>query len=317
MTINAGVPQGSVLSATLFLLHINDLLKPNMFGYADDTTVVERYLSNAQASQIITKSERQAMVTRMNSALQDVASWGDANLVEFNAKKTQACFFTAKRTSLHLTPYFCGVPISLNNSLDLLGVSISANLNFGQFIESKAQVAAKKLGILAKVRHYFTPEQLHELYQAQVRSCVEYSSHLWAGSAKTHLGALDSIERRACRIIADPSLIRSKLQSLDHRRQVACLSVFYKIHFGECAYELHHLIPPSPFFYRTSRRGMELHPFTVDIPHKRTQRYANSFFIRTAKEWNSLPSSVFPDHYNLQLFKSRVNRLLLGRRAPT
>ena len=40
--IDAGVLQGSVLSATLFLLHLNDLLVPGTFGYADDSTVADR-----------------------------------------------------------------------------------------------------------------------------------------------------------------------------------------------------------------------------------------------------------------------------------
>ena len=32
------------------------------------------------------------------------------------------------------------------------------------FIESKTKLAAKQLGILAKVQQYFTPEQLFNLY---------------------------------------------------------------------------------------------------------------------------------------------------------
>lgn len=38
---------------------------------------------------------------------------------------------------------------------------------------------------------------------------------------------------------------------------------------------------------------------------------------RTAKEWNSLPAGLFPEPYNLGLFKARVNRHYLGEHVPT
>ncbi|KAJ8734955.1 hypothetical protein PYW08_014205 [Mythimna loreyi] len=100
MTINAGVPQGSVLSTTLFLLHINDLLKPGTFGYADDSTVAESYTSSARASGSQVQSLREAMVGRLNLSLEAVSEWGEANMVRFNAAKTQACLFSAKNLAL-------------------------------------------------------------------------------------------------------------------------------------------------------------------------------------------------------------------------
>ncbi|KAI8441633.1 hypothetical protein MSG28_015195 [Choristoneura fumiferana] len=39
----------------------------------------------------------------------------------------------------------------------------------------------------------------------------------------------------------------------------------------------------------------------------------SSFIMRTAKEWNSLPRSVLPERYNLDIFKFKVNRHLLGK----
>ncbi|KAJ2947549.1 hypothetical protein O0L34_g17337 [Tuta absoluta] len=317
MAIDAGVPQGSVLSATLFLLHINDLLRHGIVGYADDSTVSERYLTGAGTSGDEIRSLRKAMVERTDLTLSLVSQWGDDNLVSFNATKTQACLFTAKRSPFDWTPTFRGTSVPVTDRLELLGMELTSNLNFGATIEYKAQTAAKKLGVLNRVKRYFTPGQLLTLYKAQVRSCMEYCSHLWDGSAKYQLAALDSVERRARRLIGDIKLVDTKLHSLAHRRKVACLSVFYRLYFGECAQELHDLVPPAPFYHRTSRRTAGYHPYLVAIPPIRTKRFQSSFIMRTAKEWNSLPASVFPKAYNPNLFKVRVNRLLLGELAPS
>ena len=147
------------------------------------------------------------MNERVNVALQAVSDWGDANLNTFIATKTLACLFAAKRSRVHLAPTFRGVSVPLTDSLQLLGVELPSKLNFGQYIESKTQMAAKELGILSKVRRYFTPKQLLQLYQAQVRLCMEYCCHIRDGYSKYRLVALDSIKKRVTRLIGDPALI--------------------------------------------------------------------------------------------------------------
>lgn len=48
MAIGAGAPQGFVLSGTLFLLDINDLLQPGLIVHADDSKWVQRDICLAQ-----------------------------------------------------------------------------------------------------------------------------------------------------------------------------------------------------------------------------------------------------------------------------
>ena len=95
---------------------------------------------------------------------------------------------------------------------------------------------------------------------------MEYCCHLWDGSAKYQLATLDSIENRAKKLIGDTAIVEAKLQSLEHRRKVACLSVFFRIHFEECVAALYDLVPSSPFHLRDTGRRLRFQSYVVDIP---------------------------------------------------
>ena len=88
-------------------------------------------------------------------------------------------------------------------------------------------------------------------------------------------------------------------------------SLSYRHYFGRCSPELARLVP-LPFSQRRSTRYSDRLPdFSVTIPRCYKDVYVNSFFPRTAKLWNSLPIECFPLTYDLNGFKSRINRHLL------
>ena len=99
------------------------------------------------------------------------------------------------------------------------------------------------------------------------------------------------------------------LEPLAHHQNVASLSLFYRYHFGRCSSELVQLIPLPFSSGRSTHYSERLHDFSVTIPRCHKDLYANSFFPRTARLWNSLPiECLLRLIYDLNGFKSRINR---------
>ena len=122
------------------------------------------------------------------------------------------------------------------------------------------------------------------------------------------LKLLDRAQGRALALINDNSVSHS-IDSLEHRRNVGCISLFYRYYHGKCSSEISELVPSARVFVRSTRLSSRSHPFVVSWPVDRTTHYReNSFFSRTVRMWTKLPSTVFPATYNLKQFKTNIHR---------
>ena len=88
--VNVGVPQGSILGPTLFLLHISDLpdnVICDIAIYADDTNL---YSICGQASDLWQQVE---LASELESDLIGTINWDRKWIVDFSAGKTELVSF--------------------------------------------------------------------------------------------------------------------------------------------------------------------------------------------------------------------------------
>ena len=313
-SINAGVPQGSVISPVLFILFINDLLtstSSSIHSFADDTFLSSSFSFNPN-DHVSTDIQlhRNISASLLSNDLTVIEKWGKDNLVSFNQSKTKQVVISRKRNQNFPPVLMNGDELDTLASFTQLGLSLSSNLTWKTHIHSLAKHASQKLGFLARARGFFSSSHPLSIYKFKNRPSLDYCSHVWGSAPKSTLCLLDKVQSKAIRLINnnDPYLTKS-LQPLSHRRLVGDLSIYYRYFNGHCSQEIRDIIPVPLRRVRTTRSSTHSHPFQVSLPNPRTLSHKSSFIPRTCNSWNVLPSSCFPESYNLPSFKPKINKL--------
>ena len=302
LSINAGVPQGSILGPLLFLIYINDIIdnincKIRLF--ADDTSLY-----------IIVDSPVTAANT-INNDLDTIYNWSKTWLVSFNPSKTESMLFSNKHhKTVHPTLYMNHVAIEQLDSHKHLGITLSSDLKWNSHISIILKTAWRRIGILRSLKFILSRVNLERMYISFVRPLLEYGDVIWDNCTSYLKNSIESIQHEAARIVVGATKLCSihnllsdlKWDSLAERRRKHKLILFYKMQNNISPAYLSDLIPAPPQTSYSLRNNSN----TPTI-HSRTQIYHSSFLPSTIRDWNSLPAAT-KNKPTLESFKSALNK---------
>ena len=303
-SVQAGVPQGSILGPILFLLYINDIV--NDIGcpirlFADDTSlyiVVDSPISAANF---------------LNSNLRTISNWAAAWLVDFNASKTVSMIISRKANPPQHPPLFMDdVILTESDTHKHLGITFSASCTWSNHIQNITRKAMTRLNLMRTLKFKVSRTALERIYISFIRPLLEYSDSVWDNCSNEAKKQLDSIHIEAARIITGATKLCSinKLfvdigwDSLQNRRNKHKLVIFYKIMNGLTPDYLSGCVPPlvqdtTTYNLRNSNDIQSL--------HANTNLFYNSFFPSTIRAWNSLPEDI-KQATSVASFKYRLNK---------
>ena len=169
--VHFGVPQGSILGPTLFILYINDIInvinKCSYYLYADDMVIYTPILG-ADSMQ------------NVQSDVNAVYKWCNKNKLTINVGKTKAQYFP-RNSNIHTKIFESNNPIYINNTklqyeehFRHLGIELDHLLSMRNTFDQIYKNASHKLYICVIVNYYL---QLYKLCRC---TCVFMfcSSHL-------------------------------------------------------------------------------------------------------------------------------------------
>lgn len=206
--ISFGVPQGSVLGPTLFLIYINQLCEVGIaggriFSYADDTAVV------------CTGKTWDSVKRIAEVGLANIASWLNSNLLTLNVAKTNyICFapYVNSQPALDfgIRIHTCGnssnrncncSPITKVKETKYLGIIIDQRLSWHSHLELIMGRVRKLVWIFKTLRHVMVREMLAKIYIALVQSIIIYCIPVWGGATKTKFIDIERAQRSLLKVM--------------------------------------------------------------------------------------------------------------------
>ena len=197
-SVYRGIPQGSILGPTLFLLHLDDidncLRHCKVIKYADDTVIYT------------TGKNKDTVQNNLNVDVTAIHKWLTDNDLSMNLKKgkTESMIFGTSSRLKKTSPLEIKINETLLNQTTCykyLGVHLDSSLTMNENFQVKYKKLSSRLRLLSKLRSNLTFQAAKKIYNSIIVPVFTYCGIVNMNLSKTSTKKLNRIHKRAATII--------------------------------------------------------------------------------------------------------------------
>ena len=301
VSVNSGVPQGSILGPLFFVLFINDIYEQISPGtsialYADDTKIWRKILSYADCE-------------TLNRDVKALNIWAIANKMKFHPKKCKVLTVSLKHPNYYILP-FDRFSYELDNDIidyvteqTDLGIIVTNRMSWEKQQDKIIMKANRQLGLIRRTCHFIRNiTQKRSLYITLVRSLFEHCGEIWGPNVVTAVNKFEPIQKKAVNwILAEGNKKYSEQEyhSKLHKLELLPLPYFFAVKklklFHRIVNETSSIGMPTYIIdKRSSRTADNRYNYAISPDTKLPiiRPFGSSFFPASIELWNSLPFDV-------------------------
>lgn len=184
----SGVPAGSILGPTLFLIFINDIVECIIYAlpllFADDIKLTMVIGSTTDSRQL-------------QADINNVLGWSELNRLPFNLGKCEVITIARINDPYYVTYFMGDHVIERKQEVRDLGIPVDTKFTLIAHMERMITRARQSMGFIKSVsKGQFGTRALVVLYKSYVRSKLEFASVIWDPYQQNYIDDIESVQKQ-------------------------------------------------------------------------------------------------------------------------